>query len=220
MSLTRVSYDDSRLIFEWHEGGASWLRDPSKDIPPEAEGEEVYRYEAYRQRHERSLMRFEFRPLEAVAAAFIPLPVTAGAHEAALEMMFAVTEGLLPRRHLTAFNVGQAISRLDEAQLRPGSEFQTQTTRLSGQGAYVEFGSTVPGHGYRDVETIREVRLAVQPGSVAGNTAAILFNAPGQAGPARRVRVQFYGEDGRIWVRAQMTAQQVWVLLDQIRSIV
>jgi len=218
MTLTRLSYDDGRLLFEWHEAGSFWVREPSKDKPPELEGDEIYRYDAYRQRGERSVMRFEFRPAQAVAAAFIPSPATTGAHAAALNQMFASVDGLVPRRQLSAFNVGQAISRLDDAQLRP-SDFRTQTTRLSGQGAYVEFGSTVPGHGYREVDTIREVRLAVEPGTVTGDTATILFSAPAEAGPARQVRVQFYGRDGRIWVRAQMTAEQIWVLLDQIRSI-
>ena len=219
MTLTRLSYLDGRLLFEWHEAGSSWVREPAKDIPPRPEGDDIYRYDAYRQRGERSVMRFEFRPAQAVAAAFIPLPATTGAHTDALNQMFDSVDALVPRRQLVDFSVGQAISRLDEAQLRAGSDFRTQTTRLSGQGAYVEFGSTVPGHGYREVDSIREVRLSVQPGSVAGNTATIMFSAPAQAGPARQVRVQFYGQYGRIWVRAQMTAEQIWVLLDQIRSI-
>jgi hypothetical protein len=219
MTLTRISYRDGRLLLEWHEAGSAWLREPNKDIPPRPEGDDIYRYDAYRQRRERSVMRFEFRPAQAMAAAFIPLPATTGAHGEALNQMFGSVDSLVPRSKLVAFNVGQAISRLDEAQLRAGSDFRTQTTRLSGQGAYVEFGSTVPGHGYREVDSIREVRLAVQPGSVAGNTATIMFSAPAEAGPARQVRVQFYGQDGRIWLRAQMTAEQIWVLLDQIRSI-
>jgi hypothetical protein len=220
MTLSHASYTSGRLLFQWHEAGTSWIRDTDKDIPPRPEGDDIYRYDAYRQRGERSVMRFEFRPADAVAAAFLPQPVTTGAHVGALDQMFASVDPLVPRTRLVAFNVGQAISRLDEAQLRSGSDFRTQTTRLSGQGAYVEFGSSVPGHGYREVDAIREVRLAVQPGSVASNTATILFSAPAPAGPARQVRVQFYGLDGRIWVRAQMTAEQMWTLLDQIQSIV
>lgn len=133
--------------------------------------------------------------------------------------MLASVDAVVPRDQLARFNVGHAISRLDEAQLRPESDFSTETTRMSGQGAYVEFGSTVRGHGYREVDSIRDVRLAVQPGTVAGNRATIIFRAPAQAGPPRDIRVQFYGLDARIWVRAQMTAEQIWLLLDQIRAI-
>jgi hypothetical protein len=206
MELTHVSYAEGRLLFEWHEGASSWIRSPTKDYT-KPEGDEIYRYDAYLKRGERAVMRFAFKPFEAAAAAFIPLPATTG-HRKALDSIFGLVDGLVPRKHLVAFNVGQAISRLDEAQLRTGSDFRTHTTRLLGQGAYVEFGSTVPGKGYREVQTIRDVRLAVKPGSVAANTATILFSAPPEAGPGREVRVQFYGLDGRIWVRAQMTAEQ------------
>src|SRR5207245_1839077 len=29
MTLTRLSYADGRLLFEWHEAGSSWLREPA-----------------------------------------------------------------------------------------------------------------------------------------------------------------------------------------------
>ena len=220
MSLTRIVCEGGAIIFEWHEGGALWIRDQQRDIPPRPEDDgEIYKYQAFRQRNERAVMRFVFRPTTAFAAAFIPLPVTSEAHRTARAQMMAVVHEVIPSDQLMAFNVGRAIGRLDEAQLRDGATFSTDTTRLSGGGAYVEFGSTVAGHGYREVDTIREVRLAVRVDQVTGTTATITFSAPGQDGPARDIRVQFYGNDGRLWLRAQMTSRQVWVLLDEIRKI-
>jgi hypothetical protein len=220
LKLIRVTHADGMLGFEWHEGESQWVRAPDKNIDPQLEDDgETYKYEAYRQTGERRVMRFVFRPGVRVAAAFVPIPVTTAAHATALATMVATVAPLVPRDQLKPFNVARAISRLDEAQVRGASNFSTQTTRLSGQGAYVEFGSTVPGHGYREVESIRDVRLAVQVDRVAGKTATITFSAPGDAGPARDIRVQFYGEDARIWVRARLTSEQIWVLLDQIRAI-
>lgn len=72
LTLVHVSYVDARLVFQWHEGGSLWVRDPTADIEPEALGDEIYRWEAYRRRSERSVMRFVFRPAQAIAAAFVP----------------------------------------------------------------------------------------------------------------------------------------------------
>ena len=218
MTLTRVSYENARLLFEWHEATSEWVRDPVQDYDAVID-DDNYKFHAFRERRERSVMRFEFRPRMRIAAAFVSVAATSEFHAQALATMRTTVEPLVPAVNLIPFNVGRAIPILDEAQLRPETDFRTFATRLSGQGAYVEFGSTVTGHGYREVDTIRDVRLAVRPGSVVGNTATILFNPQGRTGKEREVRVQFYGNDGRIWIRAQMNADQVWTLLSQVRSI-
>jgi len=108
LTLTHASYASGRLLLQWHEAGTSWIRDPDKDIQPRPEGDDIYRYDAYRLRGERTVMRFEFRPADAVVAAFVPQPVTTGDHAKAQNEMFKAVEKLVPRDRLAAFNVGRA----------------------------------------------------------------------------------------------------------------
>ena len=217
LSLTRVEYREGALRIVWQQGSETWVRDPTKDYEEVIE-DDRYRFQASRHRAERQVVRFELRPADRLAAEFVSLPASSPTHRDALEQVRTTIEPLVPRANLTSFNVSRAIRRLDDLQLGDPGAFRTQTSRLSGQGAYVEFGSTVPDRGYGDVEPIREIRRAVLTDQVAGDTATILFTAPAEMRPARDIRVVFYGGAKRIWIRARMTAEQVWHLLDLIQG--
>ena len=218
LKLTGVYFRDSQLRYIWHQGVSSWYRDRSKDYTEVVE-DDRYEFRAYRQKSERTVMRFELRLQRRLAAAFVQIPVTSDEHEGALRQMWQVVTPLVDRAALEAFNVSNAIKQLDQLQLRSANgDLRTQQARMSGQGAYVEFGSTSPDRGYRDVDPIREVRLALKPEDVSGNTATIIFSAPADKGPGKNVRVQFYGDAQRIWLRAQMTEEQVWELLELIKD--
>ncbi len=218
LTLTGVYFRPGWLRYVWHQGMTSWYRDTSKDYTQVID-DDLYEFRAHRQKSERTVMRFELRLPRRIGAVFVQIPTTSDEHQEALNQMWQALSPLVDQSTLVAFNVSDAIKQLDQLQLRSAnSGLRTQQARMSGQGAYVEFGSTSADRGYREVEPIREVRLALQQETVSGNTATMIFTAPADKGPGRGVRVQLYGDTRRIWLRAQMTEEQVWDLLDRIKD--
>lgn len=202
-TLTGVYVTESYMRLVWHLGLEGRERSPSHDKKDVVIDDDVYDFEAYRHSADRSVMRFELRPGEKTAAAFVQMPIRSPAHKAVLEELWKTIRRLSPGLQLPPFNVSEAMKRLDEEQLQEGAALRTQQARWSGQGAYVEFGATSEGHGYREVAEIREVRLALRTMNVSGHTATVVFEAPGERGLGREVRVYLYGTQGRIWVRSQ-----------------
>lgn len=214
--LTGVYFEQGRLRLVWHQGSRSMVRDTSKDYE-ETIDDDRYEFRAYRERAERAVMRFDLRCDEQVAGAFLQVPVSSENHVLARDEILTMASKILGPKSLKAFDIARIMRKLDQKQLEGGDAFKTEMSRWSGAGAYVEFGAS-GGGSYRDVDSIREVRLAL-PASVSGTRAKMVFEAPVEEGPAREVRVNLYGEDRRMWIRSQMTEGQVWTLIDLIRKI-
>lgn len=216
LTLTGVYFEGGRLRLVWHQGSRSLVRDTSKDFE-EIIDDDRYVFRAYRERAERAVMRFDLRCHERVAGTFLQVPVSSEDHLPAHQEILTTASKILGPDRLKPFDIAGIIRTLDQKQLEGGDAFKTEMSRWSGAGAYVEFGAS-SGGSYRDVDAIREVRLAL-PASVSGTRAKMVFGAPGEEGPAREVRVNLYAEDRRIWMRSQMTEGQVWTLIDLIRNI-
>lgn len=216
MTLTGISFRNQRLRLVWHQGSRTMIRDVSKDYEETIE-DDRYEFRAYRERSERSVMRFDLRCQDRVAGAFLHVPVSSEEHIPAIDQMMATVTGILGEARLKPLDIAAILRRLDQQQLQGGEIFKTEMSRFSGAGAYVEFGAS-GGGGYRDVDSIREVRLAL-PSTVLGTRAKMVFQAPEEEGPARDVRVTIYGDDHRVWLRSQMTEGQVWSLIHLIRAI-
>jgi hypothetical protein len=216
LALTGIYFRDRRLRLVWHKGSQSMVRDVSRDFE-ETIDDDRYEFRAYRERSERSVMRFDLRCDERVAGAFLQVPVSSDDHAPAFQQMMSVAGSILGEGRLRQLDIAGIMRRLDQRQLQGGDAFKTEMSRWSGAGAYVEFGAS-SGGSYRDVDAIRQLRLAL-PASVVGDVAKMVFEAPADEGPAREVRVNIYGADRRIWMRSQMTEGQVWTIIDRIRTI-
>ncbi|MGH2756784.1 MAG: hypothetical protein ACRDI3_03250 [Actinomycetota bacterium] len=217
MSLTGVYYEPGRLRAVWHKGFESMVRDTSRDYE-EVIDDDRYEFRAYRERSERSVMRFDLRCQEGIAGAFLQVPASSDDHQPAFQQMMDVANSIVGPETLTVVDIAQIMRRLEDAELQGGHEFTTQQSRYSGPGAYVEFGADDPETSYQDVDVIRNLRLAL-PTEVVGTRARMRFHAPGEEGPARLVGVNLYAIQNRIWLRSQMTEGQVWNLIDFIRAV-
>lgn len=217
LSLTGIYFQEKRLRAVWHKGFTSMVHDKSKDYEETIDGDR-YEFHAFRERSERSVMRFDLRCDEGIAGAFLQVSPSSGDHEPAFDQMMAVAGALLGSATLSRVDIADTMKRLEQKQLEGGHEFTTQQARWSGAGAYVEFGADDPAGNYPDVDAIRQVRLAL-PASVIGTRARMRFQAPGEEGPARDVGVNLYANQHRMWLRSQMTEGQVWSLIDLIRAI-
>lgn len=234
MTLTGVHLDDSALRLSWHRAADTWVREPARDRREEFEGD-LYEFRAYRFRARRAVTRFVLRlggadPATWVAAVFIPVAINSPEHEQILGRVDETLERLLElfdfdevRR--TQVVIANVIKNLDQAR-GAGSAggappVTTQATRLISGGSYVEFGSLSSTDDYRSATAVRRVRRSIRSPQLpdfVGSSGKLQFLAGQANGLGRDVKVQLFGEDKRIRIWRQLTAAEVWGILDVLRS--
>ncbi len=71
---------------------------------------------------------------------------------------------------------------------------------------------------YSQSQPVRAVRRAVQPGVFAGSNGVFLYKARTYTNAERVISIEIFGEERRILLRAQLKADEVWDILDLLRS--
>jgi hypothetical protein len=215
LKLTGIYYKDKVLSAIWHQGVSSWLRVPSKDYE-EKEDLDLYQYRAHRRRDKRTIMRFEMRLKEKMAAIFIPLPWKEVDHRKATQQVKNALKPIIDIDSLTKTNISKAIKGFDQEQLRSTNKsqhFKTQSSRLSAQGAYIEIASNTGEIFPVDITPIKEVMLAIEPQAFTGSKGKYLFQLAGLKDEPKRFKVQLYGEERRVRFMFSMMASEVWDIL-------
>ena len=112
------------------------------------------------------------------------------------------------------------IRNLDQIEIEAADtevKLKAQKARFSDAGAYVEFASTTE-LGYKDSEEVRRVRKAVRRDSkLTGANGTFIYPTATPTGGARPVKFDIFGEQGRIKLRSQLSAADVWRLLTHIQ---
>lgn len=215
--LTGIYYENRDVLrYIWHQRQVFWVRTPEEDEEKEKDGE-LYQMRAYRERMDRSVMRFELRLSLGLAAAFLQLPWTKKAHDEALEEIRSTVASLVMLDELPVFKAATAIKKLDKAELKTtrddGLAVTAQKTRLSDAGAYVEFASTSKDLVYKESEAVRQVRRAVREDRFTGTDGVFFYEEERKGSPKRRVKIQLIGPERRIRLWAQLNATEVWEIL-------
>ncbi len=218
--LTAISFDDLTLRMTWHQGLSTWVRTAKEDYQKEIDGD-LYEFRAHRYQADRSVMRFELRLRIGLAAVFLQEEWNRESHLLALSETKEAASKIFKFASLIPYNVAKAIKNLDQAALEAEELSKTirpHSTRLSGTGAYVEFASIGGKIGYQEFEAIRHVRRAVSPGKFRGAHGVFLFTRRGPRGSTRDLKIQLYGSQSRIRLWAQMTAGEVWDILESFKK--
>jgi len=214
--LTGIYFRDDTLQFVWHQREVAWVRTPDRDREEDWEGDH-YQLRAYRERSDRTVMRFEMRLGLRLAAAFLQIPWSRETHDAALNEINAAIQPLLTLQPRNRFKTALAIKDLDQAELNsPQSKpaiVTAQRTRLNDAAAYVEFGTSSEEGVFKDSEAVRQVRRAVRPNRFDGTTGAFFYQ-PDKEDAERKVKIELFGAQRRIRLWAQLTATQVWAILE------
>jgi hypothetical protein len=215
LKLTGIYYKDKVISAIWHQGVSSWLRAPSRDYE-QKEDLDLYQYRAHRRRDKRTIMRFEMRLKEKMAAIFIPLPWKEADHIKAVKQVKKALKPIIDIDSLKKANISKAIKDLDQEQLRPINKeqsFKTQASRLSAQGAYIEIASNTGEIFPVDIPPIKEVMLAIEPQSFTGAKGKYFFQLAGLKDEHKSFKVQLYGKERRIRFMFIMMASEVWDIL-------
>src|SRR5690606_24821535 len=80
LELSAISHAADHLSLAWHKGTGGWERTPSKDFQQVDDDGELYKYNAYRQRFDRAVVRFAWRFADPYCAVMIQLPIEGDTH--------------------------------------------------------------------------------------------------------------------------------------------
>jgi len=222
LTLGALTFRGGQFEALWRQKEVGWERDSSADLKKTMDGD-LYELRAWRQLLRRAVVRFVLRPTEHRAALLVQLPI-GDAHTAAVNTAMSALGGLFPLKELRPVSVSEAIKAFDQADLSgeggelPGGRgrIRAQDTRFSAQGATVQFGAEERLGSYNEVTAVRRVRQALRPNDFAGDHAKFDLDLRSGKGLNRSVTIAMSGPDKRIYLFAQMTAPEVWSILDDV----
>jgi hypothetical protein len=202
--LTGISLDGKSLSLVWHLGDSGWERAKNKDFTREEDGE-TYRYDAYRERADRSVVRFDWHFGDPYCAIFIQLPNSGDLHSAAIAKVFddIAAVGLIggpPDR----LSLTEAVKKSSQDR-----KVVVQSTKMGAPGGYVELAATVEG-GIDKIQAIREARKAVDDSLFSSADGMFGLPADDQSGLSIAVKAQVYGAESRIRIWVQCTREDVY----------
>ena len=211
LTLTAITLTAEHLSVVWHRSRGGWERAKSKDFQQE-EGADRFEYRAYRERYDRSVVRFEWRLGDPYCAVLIQLPHEGDEHQQAFAQVWGdlkkagIVPDVLPKVRLSpAFKV---LSRKDDTTV--------QSARLMTDGGHVDLVSTLSEGGIEEVEAVREVRRGVDDTNFASADGLFGFSSEKHAQLSRAIKVQGYGLESRIRIWVQCKREDVYVVLTVI----
>jgi hypothetical protein len=205
LGLKHIANDAASLSMTWHQRKESWNRWRPKDFVQE-EGLERYRFDAYRERFDRSIVRFDWRFDNPYCAILIHRNTEID-HEAVFaEVRRALKAIGCPDEPLARIRLSEAVK--SAAMKAKG----VHTTRFELDEGYVEMGSLLAEGGIEMVEPVRLALHAVDT-SQFDRAQGMLHFAAEEHGVSRRIAVQVYGSEARLRIWAQCKREDVSQIL-------
>lgn len=201
LTLTHIVLSDGGLSMVWHQGKAGWNRFKPKDFTLD-EGLEHYRFDAYRQRLDRSVVRFEWRFADPYCLVLIHRNPEID-HQAVFQDVRLTLAAIgCPDAGLQPIPLNQAVK------VAASKGKGVHSTRFELDGGYVEMASTLADGGIDAVEPVRVVLQAVDTGQF-DRAQGMLHFAAEEHGTSRRIAVQVYGREARLRIWAQCKREDV-----------
>lgn len=232
MTLTGISRTEGSLTLTWHRGAESWVREKTRDYRETIEGD-LYEFRAYRYRAKRAVTRFVLRTGDDdqatwSAALLIPIAINSPEHEELQDQVAQTLGRLAPLADFKALQhqpvaIANVIKKIDQAGLTSGNggpRVTTQSTEFFSGGASVRFSARSLHDDYRTSGPVRAVRRSIggpQLEQFVGSNGSLEFLQHPSNGLSRDVKVQLYGTDRRVRIWKQLSAEEVWAVLDTLR---
>lgn len=206
LELKHIGLGDAGLSMEWHQSKEGWNRWKLKDFI-EVEALERYRFEAYRQRFDRSVVRYEWRFGDGYCAILIHRNPEID-HGAVLTDIHAVLVAIgCPNVPFVRIQLNQAVK------VAARDDRGVHSTRFELDSGYVEMASTLAEGGIESVEAVRGVLRAVDA-TQFDRAQGMLHFVSEEHGTSRRVAVQVYGSEGRLRIWAQCKREDVFKIVE------
>lgn len=203
LELSNILLDGNSLSLIWHLGKEGWDRAKAKDFLQE-EGLEEYRYEAYRRRIDRSVVRFEWRFADPHCAILVHRNKDID-HDVAIAVVWSALQAL------TIAAAPCARLTLTQAVKSASKEKGTKSARLGADGGFVDLVSTLEDGGIDKVAAVRHTRNAINDDEFT--RAQGIFALGETEKLAQPISVQVYGSEGRIRLWAQCKRDDVHAVI-------
>jgi hypothetical protein len=220
LELSAVNFNDGTLEIIWRERFAHWRREPNYDEKRQIDGD-PFELRAYRQELDRAVTRFVLKPKAKQAALFVQFPLNDTKHDKARAEVRSALAQLVSWNELRPMDISKVITSFDETELeaagdRDPGKIIAQNTRFSASGASILFEADPGNNQWKNVTAVRRVRNALSGDEFAGHSALFQLQLRTAEGLDRNVTMSLSGKDRRIYLYAQMTAIEVWQVLDKV----
>lgn len=205
LELKRITLDASGLSMVWHQSKEGWNRWRCKDFVEEA-GRDRFRFDAYRQRFDRSIVRYAWNFGDRYSAILIHRNTEIDHDQVFKDMRAVLTSIGCPDAAFVRIPLSQAVK--NAATKGKG----THSARFELDAGYVEVASTLAEGGIDAVEPVRIVLQNVDT-SKFDRAQGMLHFATDDDGTSQRVAVQVYGSEARLRICAQCKREDVSQIL-------
>ncbi|MCA1494172.1 hypothetical protein I6F11_25035 [Ensifer sp. NBAIM29] len=210
LALKHIDLDPINLSMVWHQRKEGWNRWRPKDFIAD-EGLERYRFDAYRQRFDRSIVRYEWRFSEPYCAILIHRNTEIDHNEVFSDIRAALAAIGCPDAPFVRIPLSQAVK------VAATKDKGVHSTRFELDSGYVEMASTLPEGGIESVEPVRVVLQTVDT-TQFDRAQGMLHFAAEEYGMSRRIAVQVYGSEARVRIWAQCKRDDVFQILKLLWS--
>lgn len=210
LGLKHIGLDATGLSMVWHQRKEGWNRWRPKDRF-EDEGLERYRFDAYRQRFDRSIVRFEWRFADPYSAILIHRNTEIDHDAVFVDVRAALAAIGCPDLPFVRIQLSEAVK------VAATKGKGVHSTRFELDSGYVEMASTLPDGGIESVEPVRLVLETVDT-TQFDRAQGMLHFAIEEHGVSRQIAVQVYGSEARLRVWAQCKREDVYQILGTLWS--
>jgi hypothetical protein len=211
LSMTAVRLGADDLAIDWHIGSSGWERDKLKDYRQEIEGD-LYEFRAYRDRSDRTVVRFEWRFGTPYSSLFTQLPNAGETHADTMRKVFADLSALgVAAAPLGRISLSQAVKVATQDE-----EIVALSTKMMADGGYIEMVSTLTDGGIGDVEPIRRARQGVEDEDFRSADGMLSFPLQTYKALSRDIKATVYGSEGRFRIWVQCKRDDIYTVADLI----
>ena len=212
LQLTNIELGDEGISLVWQQGKEGWNRNRTKDISPQQEGLEVYKYEAYRQRLDRSTVRFEWRFTDPFIAILIHRSKEID-HSIAIEQVWQEVSSLgLCAARTARISLSRAVKSASDG------DVETKSTKFGTDDGHVEMVSNLASGGINDVEAVRQARLGLNVDDFPRAEGAFVMNEEG-FNLSRELSIKVVGSIGHVAIWAHCKRDDIYTVLDNLMSL-
>lgn len=212
LKLTNIELGEEGISLVWQQGKEGWNRARAKDIGPQQEGLEVYKYEAYRQRLDRSTVRFEWRFADPFVAILIHRSKEID-HSTAIDQVWQEVSALGFCAARTArISLSRAVKSASDGDVK------TKSTRFGTDDGHVEMVSNLASGGINDVAAVRQARLGLNVDDFPRAEGAFVMNEEG-FNLSRDLSIKVVGSIGHVAIWAHCKRDDIYTVLDNLIAL-
>jgi hypothetical protein len=212
LKLTSIALTNQSVSLTWHRGSDRWIHVPSKDYQQPEDGD-LYEYRAFRQRSNRTVVRFEWQFDKPYCAILLQLPHEGSVHQDCMKEVWDVIAATgLAKVAPAAVRLSDSVNAFSEDDKKITASGRTMRT----DGGHVDFVSTVPDRGIAQIAALRTVSSAIDTKKFQSADGKFRLSTEKHTALSRAVNIDIYGSQSRIRITVQCRREDVYYMTNLI----